>query len=101
MLDILGVIGQLTRPALLVRTARFGVDDYRRCLHLKRLLRCEALPRSGEALLRLIEVEAVLNEKRIAEQADYSIARHIDVLIAIMGEARLLRATIRPKAVAD
>jgi hypothetical protein len=36
--------------------------------------------------------ESEINDIRIQEDASYRIARHVEVLIAIMGEARLLRA---------
>ncbi len=99
MQDILGMIGALNRPRLLVQAARFGVDDYNRATCLARLLKSLSLPRYGEAILRLLDIEADLNNRRVAGAADYSIARHVEVLIALMGEARLLRAIMRPVAV--
>lgn len=95
MQDILSMIASLNRPRLLVQAARFGVDNYNRLAHLPRLLGTIALPRSGPAILRLIEIEAVLNDKRMAEAADYSVARHVEILVAIMGEARQMRALTR------
>lgn len=92
MQDVLGMIAGLNRPRLLVRAARFGVDDYQRGTHLPRLLGAAHLPRHGEAIVRLIDIEADLNQRRVGIAADYSIARHVAVLIALMGEARLLRA---------
>lgn len=93
MLDLLGMVRNLNRPALLVRSARFGVDDYRRDVHLRRILHTDTTPRSGEAVLRLLEIEVEMDDKRQAKAADYSCARHVEVLIALMGEARVLRAT--------
>ncbi|WP_420858840.1 DUF6477 family protein [Marivivens marinus] len=95
MLDILGLVGQLNRPKLLVQSARIGVDDYSRDQHLGRILRRPAPPRPGEAILHLLELERDLDTKRREDRADYSIARHVEVLIAIMGEARILRAVTR------
>jgi len=100
MQDVLSRVTTLNRPHLLVRAARFGLDDYSRSAHLPRLLGSISLPRSGEAILRLLEIEAVLEDRRVARTADYSVARHVEVLIAIMAEARLLRATARPAEVA-
>ena len=40
---------------------------------------------------RLIEVEEKLEATRVAGDASYSVARHIDVLIALLAEAQLLR----------
>ncbi len=95
MQDILSMIASLNRPRLLVQAARFGVDTYSRLSHLPRLLGVVAPPRHGVAILRLLEIETVLNEKRLAEAADYSVARHVEILIAIMGEARQMRAFTR------
>lgn len=101
MLDILGLVGSLNRPSLLVRTARIGVESYRRATHLGRILETVVLPRPGAALVQLMEIEAELEECRVAERGDYTVARHVDVLIAIMGEARLLRASTRPTGPAE
>lgn len=92
MQSILSMVAALKRPKLLIRTARFGVDDYNRSQHLPRILKTVALPRSGPAILQLLEIEEDMNNRRLAGSADYSVARHVEVLIALMGEARLLRA---------
>jgi hypothetical protein len=42
-----------------------------------------------------------MNDSRIAKHGDYMIAKHVDILIAIMGEAQLLRTTTRPELVAQ
>lgn len=42
--------------------------------------------------MRLIEIEHDLNESRINDDATYSVTRHVEVLMAMMGEAQLLRA---------
>ncbi|SLN13214.1 DUF6477 family protein [Roseisalinus antarcticus] len=100
MQDLFGMVGALKRPKLLVSAARFGVEEYHRDSHLPRILRTAGVPRTGTALLRLLEIEEVQDSKRRGHAADYSVARHVDVLIAIMGEAQLLRASARPTAVA-
>lgn len=93
MKDILGLLNDLRRPRLLIRAARIGVQDYRRDPHLHSLLGYGALPRSGPALMSLVELEADLDEMRRKDDAGYSIARHVEVLTAMMGEARLLGGT--------
>jgi len=50
------------------------------------------LPRHGNALMRLMEMERELNALRLGDDSSYSLLRHIDVLIAIVGEGRILRA---------
>ena len=97
MQDILTTLDRLRRPRLLIRAARFGELDYRREADLRRHLGYGRLPRSGEALVRLIEIEAEMNARRKVDDAGYSPARHVDILIAMMGEARLMRATMKPE----
>ena len=92
MQDLLGMIAMLNRPRLLVQAARFGVDNYSRTSALPRLLGTLGAPRSGLAVIRLLEMEGDLEDRRVGRSADYPIARHVEVLIALMGEARLLRA---------
>ena len=91
MRDLLGMLQSLRRPRLLIRAARIGAQDYRRDPHLHRILGYGALPRSGVALMRLMEMEADLEDRRVAGDAGYSISRHVEVLCAMMGEARILR----------
>ncbi|SMC74960.1 DUF6477 family protein [Primorskyibacter flagellatus] len=92
MQDILSLLHTLKRPRLLIRAARIGAQDYQRTAHLPRLLGYGALPRTGPALMRLMEIEAELNARREASDAGYSIARHVELLVAMMGEARVLRS---------
>ena len=92
MQDIFSMLNQLRRPRLLIQAARAGCDEYRREAHLRRLLGHGDLPKSGEALLRLIEMEVDLNQQRREGAGGYCLIAHVDVLIAMMGEARLARA---------
>lgn len=90
MKDILSILKDLRRPRLLIRAARIGSQDYRRNPQLHRLLGYGSLPRSGAALMRLMEIEADLNDRRKSDDSGYSVSRHVEVLVAMMGEARLL-----------
>lgn len=90
MQDFRTFLSQLRRPRLLVRAARHGLQDYRRDRDLTRLIHTNACPRPEAALEALLETEGMLEETRRAGDATYSIARHIEVLIAMMAEARLL-----------
>ncbi len=94
MHDLAGLIAALHRPRLLVQAARFGVDDYRRTHRLPRLLGTAVLPGTDPAILALIEIERELNDRRRQPGAPYSPAVHVDVLIALLGEARALRAQV-------
>ncbi|MEM9576810.1 MAG: DUF6477 family protein [Pseudomonadota bacterium] len=93
MQDILSMLHALRRPTLLMRAARIGAEDYSRATHLPRLLGYGVLPRHGAALMRLMEVEAAMNEQRKSGDTSYSLVKHVDVLIAMVGEARILRAS--------
>ncbi|MDW3184117.1 MULTISPECIES: DUF6477 family protein [unclassified Roseobacter] len=93
MQDLLSMLHAIRRPPLLMRAARIGAEDYRRTVHLPRLLGYGVLPRHGAALFRLIEIESDLNAQRTGGDTSYSLIRHVDVLIAMLGEARVLRAS--------
>jgi hypothetical protein len=99
MKDVLGILHGLNRPRLLVRAARKGAADYCRNRHLQRILGYGNMPRSAEAMMRLMDIERELDMLRRREDAAYSLPRHIDVLIALVGEARLLGAALAPDAV--
>jgi hypothetical protein len=92
MQDVMSMLNALRRPQLLIRAARFGAQEYRRDKHLQRLLGYGALPRPAAAVLCLMEIERTLNEQRNNDDAGYVLSRHVDVLIAMMGEAQLLRS---------
>ena len=92
MQDVTTMLKTLKRPGLLMRAARLGAEEYRRSVHMPRLVGYGTLPRHNAALLQLMEIEATLDAQRRSEDSAYSLLRHIDVLIAIVGEARIMRA---------
>jgi hypothetical protein len=89
MSDFRTMLANLRRPRLLMHAARFGLGDYRRDRDLRRLLKGASSPE--DTVPHLIEVEEQLEATRLAGDASYSVARHIDVLIALLAEAQLLR----------
>lgn len=91
MQDILSLLESLRRPRLLIRAARIGAREYRREVHLARILGLAPPERPGPVIMRLMEIEAALDERRRAAEGGYSVARHVEVLAAMMGEARALR----------
>jgi hypothetical protein len=98
MTDLLSLLKSLQRPRLLIRAARFGVSDYNRSRDLRRLLRISVPPSPGQAIVKLMSEECQLEDRRKTGDANYSITRHVSVLIAMMGEVRLLQAaTKRPQ----
>lgn len=92
MQDLLTQLSAMRRPRLLIRAARIGAQDYRRDAYLPRLRGYGVSHRAGPALVALMAREEEMNAQRKAGDAAYSIARHVETLSAIMGEARILRA---------
>jgi hypothetical protein len=88
MSDFRMMLANLRRPRLLMHAARFGLGDYRRERDLKRLVDGAGSPEG--TVTRLLSAEEALEASRLAGDASYSAARHIDVLIALLAEARLL-----------
>lgn len=99
MTDFRALMAELRRPRLLIRAARLGLCDYRRERDLKRLI-SPAIPADAaspeQTVARLISEEGLLEDHRLRGAACYSVARHIEVLIALMAEARLLPAAQHP-----
>lgn len=89
MLDLKSRLNALCRPRLLVRAARTQAAAYRRTSHLRRLLGTTVPPVPTVAILHLLDLEAEYNMMRITKDAGYLISRHIDILIALMGEAEI------------
>lgn len=98
MQDALTILHKLRRPKMLMRAAQIGVAEYKRVAHLPRLLGYGRMPKQSEAILKLIEIEKNLKALREAGESADNLLRHIDVMIAIVGEARDLRAS-QPKPV--
>ena len=90
MTDLFHLVSELRRPELLVRAARAGLIDYNRKRDLKRLMRTAEAPAPDRAVAALLAEEERLDDIRRKGDATYSFARHIEVLIAMMAEARLL-----------
>lgn len=96
MQDAVTRVSLLRRPRILSRAARLGAANYCRQRDLRRILGYGGLPKPAAAVMRLLEMESALNTARKAGEAGYSMIRHVDVLIALAGEAACLRAPGRP-----
>jgi Family of unknown function (DUF6477) len=93
MPDTFTALETIRRPRLLMQAARFGMAAYRRNRDLRRLLGAEFL--AEQAIARLISEEEKIEETRIAGLANYSPARHVELLSALIAEAyRLPRNVI-------
>ena len=90
MNDMLSLIQSLTRPRLLIRAARHGLEDYSRDRTLARLIGVMPGARVEETLAKLVEVEARMEQARKEDDGSYSVVRHIDLLVALIAESRLL-----------
>lgn len=90
MQDVLKRVAELNRPKLLVRTAKSAVKDYRRDTHLARVLRGKASKHHSAAIHMLLDLEKEHNDRRLDHGAGYSLADHLDVSIALVGEVQLL-----------
>ena len=64
MQDVLTIFRSLRRPPLLIRAARIGMAGYDRSVHLARHIGHGPLPRGGDALMQLIDIEAGLETAR-------------------------------------
>lgn len=87
MTNILPKLNRLRRPRILIRAARHGMKNYFRDRDLPRILRAAALPCPATAFDRLLFEEDQIEAKRKTGDASYSIARHVELLIALLSEA--------------
>ncbi|PRX32722.1 hypothetical protein SAMN05216257_10654 [Meinhardsimonia xiamenensis] len=89
MSKIAETLASLRRPRLLITAARHGMAEYNRARDLARALGRTSLPSPDQALPELIAAEAELERTRLARRAEYSVARHVEILTALLGELRL------------
>ncbi len=87
------LLSDLKRPRTLIRAARIGLADYRREIHLNRFITAIPLPTVNDATEQLLELEDRTNAQRLNDDMTYSVKQHVEILIALMGEARLLSAS--------
>ena len=83
------LLQSLNRPQLLVRAARVWVPDYNRERSMRRIFPGVVPPAPGRGFDALMELEKAMDMLRREEAASYSSARHIEILVALIVEARL------------
>lgn len=88
MTTLTSKLTELRRPRLLIRAARYGVAEYDRTSSLHRLIDAEHRQDENTILTALLSAEAESEKQRRDGHATYSVTRHIDLLVALMGEAR-------------
>ena len=89
MSDPVARLASLSRPRLLVRAAKFGMAEFNRTRSLRRIMPGEAPPAPGKAFELLWEREDAMDAARREGTAGYSPARHIELLAALIHEARI------------
>ena len=90
MTDIHDLIAHMRRPACLMQAARSGVRDYNRSRHLRRIIGAVSPPSPRDAIHQLLAREAELEATRTDNEPAYNFVRHVEVLIALLGELRLV-----------
>lgn len=90
MPNIHSFLATLRRPRLLVRAARHGLADYNRKRDLARLTGQSTRANSATIVENLIAQEEHFEEVRKSGDATYRAAQHIELLVALMAECRLL-----------
>ncbi len=96
MTALLDRLTSCRRPKLLISAARIGSLDYTRKQALYRLLGAAESLGHEAALGALMDLEKEHDDLRRAHDATYSVARHVEVLASVMGEARLFGASQSP-----
>ena len=97
MCDLISEVNRLRRPRLLIEAAVRGQSAYQRRRDLRRMLRIAIPVDARAALAKLLPLEAALEKRRVTCDKNYSAARHVDIMIALMAEARSLKAE-KPQA---
>jgi len=95
MTDPMPLLSTMRRPSLLIRAARFALAEYNRERDLRRIIRSPSALPPAQALKSLISEESRQEEKRVNGDAAYSATRHIDLLVALIAEARLVMRQAR------
>jgi hypothetical protein len=90
MVNIIDILQTLKRPKILVRAARLGLAEYNRDRELRRITKTSRNTCQQTVFDRLLAHENRLEYARCNGDASYSIQRHIQVLTAVLAEAKLI-----------
>lgn len=90
MPNIDALLTTLRRPRILVSAARHGLSDYNRKRDLARLTGHSPRGASTRIVESLLSQEEELEEIRRSGDASYRVAHHIELLVALMAECRLI-----------
>lgn len=97
MTNLIMRLENLRRPSLMIRAARAGAILFDRHRDLMRLGLSTCLSDPSECIGVLLRKEAELETARKLRSPSYELTRHIQVLIALIAEARLLSCTDKQK----
>lgn len=89
-------LAAIRRPGLLLRAACHGLTSYPRERMLRRLIGASEPMAPGAPCARLIAAEDAQEAARRANTPDYCPKTHVELLIALIAEARLLATTGAP-----
>ncbi len=87
MTNIHDTLATLSRPKILIRTARAGIGEYSRKRYLKSIGGIPLTLYGNRLLDSLLAEEARMEALRKAHDVNYSPRRHVTVLTALLAEA--------------
>ncbi len=95
MPNIEAFLAKLRRPKILVSAARHGLSDYNRKRDLVRLTGQSPRRPSTSIVESLISQEEEIEETRRSGDASYRVSHHIELLVALMAECRLIPRSVQ------
>lgn len=98
MPNLYTALSTLRRPRLLIRAAQVGLSHYERARDLKRLTGQLAQNSPETNMEHLLAIEEQIEETRRMREASYRPSQHIELLVALMAEHRLLTADREAKS---
>jgi hypothetical protein len=90
MTNLKAALETIHRPKTLMRAAKSALGEYDRTKGLQRLLGKSETICPEEALRELLPLEQDCETRRQTGRVAYSVARHLEVMVAIIAEASLL-----------
>ena len=90
MTNLKNALEGIHRPKTLMRAAKSALGNYDRSTGLQRLLGKSDKIRPEDALRELLPLEQDCETRRQTGRVAYSVARHLEVMVAIIAEASLL-----------
>lgn len=96
MAEISTQLSNLRRPRLLVSAARHGLSDYRRSRDLRRIAGHSLSTSPRAVVAQLLDQEEQIEQTRLARDGTYSANKHVELLVALMAESRVLTSEPSP-----